>query len=490
MKKSAAKKRCDDTRRGDGTFQGLLLYCMHHYRSACASLACQSFWQLSFFQSPALRMFGDSPLGGAFPLIFLLAASVAVYCAGWRYDDVLMRLAARSWCSHMAGVCMIGGTICQGLALVPGAPASLELMALASMAMGVGAACYVIGMGCVFAQWGPRMVLGVVSVAQFVAVLALLVLAFLPLEVEMSVLILAAAGAWGFFMRTARKFPKGRLLEWGVPNSLATPKKLVVTCIAQGVALGAMSVFGASAVHQGEALAVTAVAFALGMLLVAVTAGAMRMDFNHLLYQVTFPLMGLGFLVSTFAPGNTLVATFIFMVAHCYAYIVIVCINAYFSRCLKCSPTWIVSLTTCSMAAGQAVSIALLSILAGLAFWGMMIVPLSATMAFLAPTAALWLFNSKNPASGWGAISPVRQRETDEEVLFVKIASDYRLTTRETEITEFLARGRNKRVISQELGLSEETVKTHMGNVYRKLGIHSQQELIDLVEAERDTRDR
>ena len=45
-------------------------------------------------------------------------------------------------------------------------------------------------------------------------------------------------------------------------------------------------------------------------------------------------------------------------------------------------------------------------------------------------------------------------------------------------------------MISQELGLSEETVKTHMGNVYRKLGIHSQQELIDLVEAERDTRDR
>lgn len=53
-----------------------------------------------------------------------------------------------------------------------------------------------------------------------------------------------------------------------------------------------------------------------------------------------------------------------------------------------------------------------------------------------------------------------------------------------------MARGRNKRVISQELGLAEETVKTHMGNVYRKLLVHSQQELIDLVEAERDARDR
>lgn len=94
------------------------------------------------------------------------------------------------------------------------------------------------------------------------------------------------------------------------------------------------------------------------------------------------------------------------------------------------------------------------------------------------------------PVSGWGAIRPGARKEDGEGALFAKIASDYGLTARETEVTEYLARGRNKRVISQELGLAEETVKTHMGNVYRKLLVHSQQELIDLVEAERDARDR
>lgn len=46
-------------------------------------------------------------------------------------------------------------------------------------------------------------------------------------------------------------------------------------------------------------------------------------------------------------------------------------------------------------------------------------------------------------------------------------------------------RGRNKRYISEQLDVAEETVKTHMGNLYRKLLVHSQQEIIDLVEAER-----
>lgn len=49
-----------------------------------------------------------------------------------------------------------------------------------------------------------------------------------------------------------------------------------------------------------------------------------------------------------------------------------------------------------------------------------------------------------------------------------------------------LARGRNKRYISQKLGLAEETVKSHIGNIYKKFCVHSQQELIDLVESKRD----
>ena len=39
-------------------------------------------------------------------------------------------------------------------------------------------------------------------------------------------------------------------------------------------------------------------------------------------------------------------------------------------------------------------------------------------------------------------------------------------------------------VIADILVVSKDTVKTHSRNIYQKLGIHSQQELIDSVESE------
>ena len=49
-----------------------------------------------------------------------------------------------------------------------------------------------------------------------------------------------------------------------------------------------------------------------------------------------------------------------------------------------------------------------------------------------------------------------------------------------------LAKGRNAAYVQKELVISEGTVRTHMRNIYRKLDVHSQQELMDLV----DTIDR
>jgi DNA-binding CsgD family transcriptional regulator len=45
-----------------------------------------------------------------------------------------------------------------------------------------------------------------------------------------------------------------------------------------------------------------------------------------------------------------------------------------------------------------------------------------------------------------------------------------------------LAKGRNSRVIQKELHISYNTAKAHVRHIYTKLGVHSQQELIDLVE--------
>lgn len=63
-----------------------------------------------------------------------------------------------------------------------------------------------------------------------------------------------------------------------------------------------------------------------------------------------------------------------------------------------------------------------------------------------------------------------------------RLGTRHGLTKREVELCALLARGRNGRAISDQLTLSYNTVKTHVKHIYMKLDVHTQQELIDLVE--------
>ena len=63
------------------------------------------------------------------------------------------------------------------------------------------------------------------------------------------------------------------------------------------------------------------------------------------------------------------------------------------------------------------------------------------------------------------------------------VANTYLLSRRETEIMFFLAKGHNAAYIQEKLYISEGTAKTHIRHVYKKTNVHSQQELMRLVES-------
>lgn len=65
----------------------------------------------------------------------------------------------------------------------------------------------------------------------------------------------------------------------------------------------------------------------------------------------------------------------------------------------------------------------------------------------------------------------------------VSIAHRDSLTAREIDVLLPLARGHNAQAISNELSITKGTVQTHVKHIYAKLGLHSQQELIELVES-------
>lgn len=62
----------------------------------------------------------------------------------------------------------------------------------------------------------------------------------------------------------------------------------------------------------------------------------------------------------------------------------------------------------------------------------------------------------------------------------------YQLTTRETEILELLARGRDLARMADVLFVSQNTIRSHTRNLYKKLDVHSKQEALDLLEQARE----
>ena len=63
-----------------------------------------------------------------------------------------------------------------------------------------------------------------------------------------------------------------------------------------------------------------------------------------------------------------------------------------------------------------------------------------------------------------------------------KLGSRFGLSQRETEILQFLGKGRDAPYIRDALYISRNTVNTHVKRIYRKLNIHSKQELLDMIE--------
>jgi DNA-binding CsgD family transcriptional regulator len=57
-------------------------------------------------------------------------------------------------------------------------------------------------------------------------------------------------------------------------------------------------------------------------------------------------------------------------------------------------------------------------------------------------------------------------------------ASDYQLTPREKEILQSLSRGNSFKLIGSELGISLDTVRTHIKHIYDKLHVRSQIEAV------------
>lgn len=62
-----------------------------------------------------------------------------------------------------------------------------------------------------------------------------------------------------------------------------------------------------------------------------------------------------------------------------------------------------------------------------------------------------------------------------------EVGAEHHLTPREVEVMQMLCAGRSRSYVAETLFISENTVKTHSDRLYKKLGVHSREELQSLV---------
>lgn len=109
---------------------------------------------------------------------------------------------------------------------------------------------------------------------------------------------------------------------------------------------------------------------------------------------------------------------------------------------------------------------------------------LSVIMGLVVIATYLFLFTSANENPLWrqDIAQPKPAPLDDLPAKCEHIAKVGKLTKREAEVLTLIARGRSTPRIQEELHVSANTVNTHTSHIYQKLGIHSRQELLDLVD--------
>lgn len=109
--------------------------------------------------------------------------------------------------------------------------------------------------------------------------------------------------------------------------------------------------------------------------------------------------------------------------------------------------------------------------------------------AFAMTLGMLW-FVRLRPDDAEPASSECAAGAADVSEILAAMADAHGLSEREGEVLGLLYRGNTQKKIAERLFLSVSSVQTYAKSLYRKLGVHSRQELIDMVNEAANGNDR
>jgi DNA-binding CsgD family transcriptional regulator len=359
----------------------------------------------------------------------------------------------------------------------------IALYVASSLCVGTATSCLCIEWGRIFGELGPRQVLfhGIIAFlgASLVTTFISQFPPFVRLLASLAILVPMAL----CINRSQREFPRKPFFDHGLDARLSIPGKFLFTALLYGLSFGVL--IGLFSVHGYENSATTLISHVAAAVFLVVAAIAVMMDFNHLIYQIGFSLVALGSALIAFFYPAFQVGGSIQLMGFCYLHLLLWGLCSYFIKTFKLPATWVVAWPTCSFMFGKLTGIVVSTVTAHLPSPAHGFERLFLALAVIMLLGALFLMSYRNYQTAWGLARPGfrEPRENDIAAVVQLLATTNELSHRETQTFEFLVRGKNRRAIAQALFISEETVKSHTHSIYRKLIVHSQQELIELCES-------
>lgn len=461
---------------------------------AVAAFALNMLWATLAFLAPVARARAAMPTAGLLLSVVVPYACVGVACLAlslsfrrWRFE------LGGAWVRPVEAGCMSMGTLCAAAVLEsPSVLGPAGAQAAGWLTYGVGCSCLAAGVA-LFRVDVDRM-LGWLGSRKAL----LVVCAGILLAAPFAALALGARPAWALPASAAlpplacaalrletRGFPQRRYYRADKDISLPTPTQFIATSFFQGMASGVSC--GAVFAGAGGGLALAgplcAAAWPAGVALALAAVSFARLDFNRMLYKLGFPLLSLGFLLCALWPqaaaGDAVGAA-----AATFLDAVLWSLGAFIIRDMGAPACWIASYPGAALYGGTAAGALAVWLLALAGADGRLLeveLPLAAAGAMLG--ASLLLLSEKNMRSGWGtcSIGSRPDAETSLGMAVAYLAGEHGLTAREADVVRALARGGSRADAADALGVGEETVKTHLRSVYRKLDVHSIAELAGLV---------
>lgn len=425
---------------------------------------------------------------GIVDLILVFSNALAYLAIGILYKLRGVVFSGKAY-RRLIAIAVVAGTVfCEAPSIFSaeiGTAMSLGMGCFGAVFLGIGIAFYYVEWARILGFLGPRTAL----IHAFFGLLGsgaiLFCLNWLPVSVQFAYLV----GAPLAIMQIVSSWTKGhskRVFSHGLETKSRIPWRLLVTAAVVGASFGLASEIGGMGNYVDPALVRNALTFIVAGALLLFSAVLFRMDFNQLMYRVGMPVIAAGCLLFVVLGGKGYLGGFLFSVGYLFMDLLIWVLLAYMIKHQALSANWVVALVVGCLLLGRSggdwvarMAVAELGLPMATIHNNLLVIVVYALMF-----CALVVQSKKNIRFGWGAVKPAGNENyaSGLDAASRIVAEDHGLTPRETEILTMLARGYSRETISKSLVLAKETVRTHATNIFRKVDVHSHQELIAVVE--------